>query len=181
MRTNRHPRTGVATLTGLAVIAILAASLHASGSGSGSASDKKAAQGEPQSGQSNDVKPYDRGMELVKSEQYAEARKIFEQLSVEQPKNAEALNMLAYTQRKTGDIDVAIENYGRALKLKPKFPEAREYLGEAYLQAALREAQTLKGYGGSGEKELKKLADAFQEAASQLDGAGKGAKSAGSW
>jgi predicted Zn-dependent protease len=180
MRTKRHTRAVAATFTGLAAIAILAASLQASGSGSGSSSEKP--QQQTPGAESADVKPYDRGMELVQAEQYADARKIFEQLSVEQPKNAEVLNMLAYTQRKTGDIDVAIENYGRALKLKPKFPQAREYLAEAYLQAALREAETLKGYGGSGEKELKKLADAFQEAASHLDGSGaKGTKSAGSW
>ena len=106
-------------------------------------------------------------MDLAKNEQYAEARQIFEQLAVEEPKNAEVLNMLAYTQRKTGDIDEAIANYGRALKIKPKFPQAREYLAEAYLQAALREAETLKGYGGDGRDELRQLADAFQAAASQ--------------
>jgi Flp pilus assembly protein TadD len=159
-------------------VLLLAASLHASGSGS---PPENKAQGQTQS-ESTTEKPYDRGMDLVKSEQYADARQIFEQLAVEQPKNAEVLNMLAYTQRKTGDIDEAIANYGRALKLKSKFPQAREYLAEAYLQAALREAETLKGYGGDGRDELRKLADAFQAAAAQLDGDGaKGSKSAGGW
>lgn len=127
-------------------------------------------------------KPYDRGMELVQSEDYKGARAVFEQLAVEQPKNAEVLNMLAYTQRKTGDIDEAISNYHQALKLKPKFPQAREYLAEAYIQAALREADTLKGYGGDGKEELRKLSDAFHEAASTLsDTGGKSGKSGGGW
>jgi Flp pilus assembly protein TadD len=111
-------------------------------------------------------------MELAKSEQYKEARQIFEDLAAKQPKNPDVINMLAYTQRKTGDLDQALDNYHAALKLKPKFPQAREYLGEAYLQAAMREAETLKGYGSTDE--LHKLAAAFQEAASKLEANAKG-------
>jgi Flp pilus assembly protein TadD len=121
-------------------------------------------------------------MELVRNEKYTEARQIFTRLAEDEPKNAEALNMLAYTQRKTGDLDVAIANYHRALELKPKFPEAREYLGEAYLQAALREAETLRAYAGAGREELAKLVDAFQAAAAQLESGDAGkAKSGGGW
>jgi predicted Zn-dependent protease len=119
---------------------------------------------------------FDKGMDLVKSEQWADARKIFEQLEAQQPKNPEVLNMLAYTQRKTGDIDNALTNYKRALAIKPKFPEAREYLAEAYLQAALREAETLRGYGGAGEEQLEKLTNAFQEASSHVEGKGGNGK-----
>jgi len=112
---------------------------------------------------------FDKGMDKVESEQYAEARKIFEQLAVESPKNPDVLNMLAYTQRKTGSVDEALANYRRALELRPKFPQAREYLAEAYLQLALREAETLRSYGSSGEEQLQKLAAAFQDAAAELD------------
>jgi tetratricopeptide (TPR) repeat protein len=108
-------------------------------------------------------------MEKVESEEYTEARKIFEQLAVESPKSADVLNMLAYTQRKTGAVDEALANYRRALELRPKFPQAREYLAEAYLQLALREAETLRTYGGSGEEQLQKLSAAMQAAAAQLD------------
>jgi predicted Zn-dependent protease len=173
-------RSKIVAVTGfVAALTAAAATLHASGSGPPKQEEtpKSEAQAPSQS-----AKPYDRGMDLVESEQFAEARKVFEQLAVEEPKNAEVLNMLAYTQRKTGDIDEAIANYGRALQLKPKFPQAREYLAEAYLQAALREAKTLQSYGDDGRGELRKLADAFQEAHSQIEtGGGKGSKSAGSW
>jgi len=178
--TKRIPIAAVATAATASVVLLAAAALHASGSGPAPQENRPqtATQAESQA-----AKPYDRGMDLAHDEKFAEARAIFEQLAVEDPDNAEVLNMLAYTQRKTGDLDVAIENYNRALKLKPKFPQAREYLGEAYLQAALREAKTLEGYGGSGRDELRKLADAFQEAASHLDGSGTkgGSKSAGGW
>lgn len=117
---------------------------------------------------------YEQGQSLVDSEQYADARRIFEQLAVQEPENPEVLNLLAFTQRKTGDLDEALANYRRALELRPKFPEAREYLGEAYLQAALREAETLRAYGDSGAEALRQLADAFQEALSQLEEATRG-------
>lgn len=115
---------------------------------------------------------FDKGMDLVKSEEWLEARKIFTQLEAQDPKNPEVLNMLAYTQRKTGELDEALANYKRALDIKPKFPQAREYMAEAYLQAALRETETLRGYGGSGEEELAKLVHAFQEAAATAGGQG---------
>jgi len=111
---------------------------------------------------------YEQGVDLAKSEEYAEARKIFERLAVERPRDPEVLNMLAFTQRKTGEIDTAIDNYRKALAIRPKFPQAREYLAEAFLQAALREAETLHGYGGDGEEELGTLVEAFEEASSQV-------------
>jgi predicted Zn-dependent protease len=164
------------------LVALAASASPAMPSGSGSSSQPRESTGSP--GQA-ETSQYEKGMDLVKAEQYAEARKIFEQLEVQQPKNPEVLNMLAYTQRKTGDIDAALENYKRALSIKPKFPEAREYLAEAYLQAALREASTLRGYGGSGEDELETLVNAFQEAATTAEGkggpgGGKGEKK-GNW
>ena len=120
----------------------------------------------------------DQGVELAKSAQYMEARRIFERLDIEDSDNPEVLNMLAYTQRKTGDLDKALVNYRKALKLRPKFPEAREYLAEAYVQAALREAEILRGYGNSGKEELQKLADVLQAAAAQFEpNQSEGAKS----
>src|SRR5262249_23273081 len=46
----------------------------------------------------------------------------------------EAWNYLGYTRRKLGDYDSALTAYDRALALKPSFPEAIEYRGEAYLR-----------------------------------------------
>ena len=47
--------------------------------------------------------------------------------------------MLAFSERKQGNLDEAFEYYAKALALRPKFPEAREYLAEAHIQAALKE------------------------------------------
>ena len=153
-----------------AILLGAAATLHASGSSPPPRTPPTGSNETGNTAQADDA--YAKGMDLAKSEQYKEARQIFEDLAAKQPKNPDVLNMLAYTQRKTGDLDQALDNYHAALKLKPKFPQAREYLGEAYLQAAMREAQTLKGYGSTDE--LHKLAAAFQEAASKLEANAKG-------
>ena len=86
-------------------------------------------------------------------------------------KNADVWNLLAYCQRKTGRLDDAFANYRRALELRPKFPAAREYLGEAHLQAALRELEALRAYGESGREELARLQAALRAAADGATGA----------
>lgn len=49
------------------------------------------------------------------------------------PQRFEAWNYLGYTSRKLGHYDDAFAAYDKALSLKPGFPEAIEYRGEAYL------------------------------------------------
>jgi Tfp pilus assembly protein PilF len=79
--------------------------------------------------------------------------------------DADLLNFLAYCQRKSGRLDEAFANYRRALEIRPEFPAAREYLGEAHIQAALREVEILRGYGDSGREHLADLVAALREAA----------------
>lgn len=161
-------RTLPALALAAAVSLAAAAALHAAGTPAEKPRSSAPATSEtPADGKANDL--YAKGYDLAKAEEYAEARKIFEDLAAREPKNPEVLNMLAFTQRKTGDVEEALDNYERALKLRPKFPQAREYRGEAYLQAALLDAEQLKSYGKDGEEDLRKLADAFQEAASKME------------
>lgn len=53
----------------------------------------------------------------------------------EEPSNADAHNLLAYTYRKQEkpDLAKAFEHYKTALKLNPQHKGAHEYIGEAYL------------------------------------------------
>ncbi len=53
----------------------------------------------------------------------------------EEPRNADAHNLLAYSYRKQAkpDLPKAFEHYGIALKLNPNHRGAHEYIGEAYL------------------------------------------------
>jgi Tfp pilus assembly protein PilF len=51
------------------------------------------------------------------------------------PGNADAHNLLAYTYRRQDkpDLPKAFEHYGMALQLDPRHKGAHEYIGEAYL------------------------------------------------
>ncbi|HEV2700537.1 MAG TPA: tetratricopeptide repeat protein [Steroidobacteraceae bacterium] len=65
---------------------------------------------------------------------YASARTKLQSLVARSPQLAAAWNALGYTQRKLGSYDDALASYARALELKPGYPEALEYRGEAYLR-----------------------------------------------
>jgi tetratricopeptide (TPR) repeat protein len=65
--------------------------------------------------------------------QYEKAKQKFVLAIQQQPKMHEAWNYLGYTSRKLGFYNDALTAYAEALKLKPGFPEAIEYRGEAYL------------------------------------------------
>ena len=106
-----------------------------------------------------------KGKQAIAAKDFAGAEKAFAEANRIQPNNPDTLNMLAYSQRKLGRFDDAFANYGKALKLRPRFPEAREYLGEAHIQAALREIETLKSYGADGKEELEDLVNALKSAA----------------
>ena len=51
----------------------------------------------------------------------------------EEPKNADAHNMLGYSYRKVGTLDKSMEHYQTALKIDANHRSAHEYLGELYL------------------------------------------------
>lgn len=53
----------------------------------------------------------------------------------EEPRNADAHNLLAYSYRKQAspDLPKAFEHYNTALRLNPRHKGAHEYIGEAYL------------------------------------------------
>lgn len=128
------------------------------------------AAGSPDRSNAKDDAPpaaYEMGMKLVEQGDFEKARKAFETAQRKAPRDPDVLNMLAYSQRKTGQLDRAIATYQRALKQRPRFPQAREYLAEAYLQAALRELETLEGYGEEGAKERDQVIRALEAAAAR--------------
>jgi tetratricopeptide (TPR) repeat protein len=108
---------------------------------------------------------FQKGVELAKQGKFEEARKTFERADSQKRNDPEILNMLAYTQRKTGDLDTAIKNYQKALRLKPDFPEAREYLGEAHLQAALEQLDWLSKAGNGAKEQHQQLLKSIQDSA----------------
>jgi tetratricopeptide (TPR) repeat protein len=115
------------------------------------------------------VSLYDQGVTAHKNGDFQKALALFNQALTQDWNNPDILNMLAHTQLKLGMIDEALDNYKKALSIRPQFPEAREYLGEAYVQAALREIKTLKDYGSSGVQQAEDLTKVFKDAAAGLE------------
>jgi tetratricopeptide (TPR) repeat protein len=111
---------------------------------------------------------YARGMELAEEGKFEEALVRFEQAGKKRKKDPEILNMLAFCQRKTGDLEAAFENYAKALEIQPRFPQAREYLAEAHLQAALAQLEILRGYAPEGEQERAELVAAIRRMAAEV-------------
>jgi tetratricopeptide (TPR) repeat protein len=50
------------------------------------------------------------------------------------PNNADALNLMGYSLRKTGQANMAMQYYNRALAVMPKHLGTNEYLGELYVE-----------------------------------------------
>ncbi len=50
-------------------------------------------------------------------------------------RNADIQNLLGYSYRNSGKLELAFKHYERALQLNPKHLGAHEYIGEAYLMA----------------------------------------------
>jgi tetratricopeptide (TPR) repeat protein len=120
------------------------------------------------SGENEAQLAYERGMELVKEARYQEALDRFRAAAKEDKKNPEYLNMVAYSLRKVGNLDDAFETYAKVLAMKPDFPQAREYVGEAHIQAVLLQLDVLRGYGEHGKQEHDALVAALREAAQTL-------------
>ena len=86
--------------------------------------------------------------DLIKGEHYNQAIPLLNKVIAQQPKNADALNLLAYSQRKTDDIQASLANYKKAFAIDPSHKDAHEYIGELYLRM---------GDLGNAEKHLKRL------------------------
>lgn len=160
----------VRALAGVALLALLGPATPVPGFAAGGGRDDDSSRSAKPSAE------YEEGIALVEAGDYEEARGAFEKAARRRPRDPDVLNMLAYSQRKSGQLDEAIATYKKALRIRPKFPQAREYLGEAYLQAALRELETLKGYGDEAEDERAQLVKALQGALWDLPTAEAGAK-----
>ena len=66
-------------------------------------------------------------------DQYAAALAKFKESTELDSTLHEAWNYVGYTSRKLGNYDEALAAYDKALSLKPGYPDALEYRGEAYL------------------------------------------------
>ena len=114
--------------------------------------------------------PYKQAKSLIDEQKYADAIPILQQLIKDKGAYADALNLLGYSYRKTGDGKTALDYYNQALAMEPKHLGANEYLGELYLEMkmpdqAKQRLAVLKGACGSCDEE-QELSQAIQKYAS---------------
>jgi len=70
----------------------------------------------------------------IAKHQYYLAVSDLQQVLKRQPKNADVLNLMGFSNRKLGKQDEALSYYKQALALQPHHIGANEYLGELYLE-----------------------------------------------
>ncbi|MCC9622760.1 tetratricopeptide repeat protein [Thalassospira sp. MA62] len=73
-------------------------------------------------------------VDLIDTEMYDMAIDKIKTMLADDPENADLLNYLAFSQRKTGDLSSAAQNYERALMINPEHVGALEYQGELFIQ-----------------------------------------------
>jgi len=107
-------------LLALAINGAAMAPLYADGGGGGGNTNR-----------SSRLAPF---QQLINDEDYRGAIGKLERALVESPDDADLLNLLAYSHRKSMHFVIARDYYQKALQIDPEHRGANEYLGELYLQ-----------------------------------------------
>lgn len=81
----------------------------------------------------SDPELYQQGWLLAKTGEYDWAITVLS--AVSNQNDPDVLNMLGYSNRKAGRIEIGLSYYAKALEQKPDFVRAREYLGEGLVAA----------------------------------------------
>ena len=108
-----------------------------SGGSSSSSSSSSTSYSSSSSGGSEPYSPTSRFKDinkLIKLEKFAEAHKMLKKLRKVNTDEADRLNLLGFTARKSGDLAAAGEYYQQALALNPRHTGALEYQGELFIQ-----------------------------------------------
>ena len=150
---------GMSVAAGIFALALPLAAALAAGSGSSTSTGSSSA---------------DSAMEAAKTAiaqyNYGEAQNYLQKVLAATPDDADALNLMGFTERKLGNPSGSLEYYNKALAQNPNHLGANEYLGELYLEmkdlekAEERLAVLQQACGGSCEeyKELKEKIDQFK-------------------
>jgi len=112
--------------------------------------------------------PYADGLRAADDGNWERAIGLFTEAVEEEPESADAWNMLAYSQRMSGDIESAFANYQKALAIDPDHKDAHEYIGEAYLQigdvaGAEKHLEALDDICWLGCEQLEELREAIEQ------------------
>ena len=78
-------------------------------------------------------KEYYKAVKLIKANNFKDAIILLETLVTENPEDADILNYLGFSFRKTGDLVKSSHYYEKALNINPKHLGALEYQGELFI------------------------------------------------
>ena len=78
-------------------------------------------------------KEYYKAVKLIKANNFKDAIILLETLVTENPDDADILNYLGFSFRKTGDLVKSSHYYEKALNINPKHLGALEYQGELFI------------------------------------------------
>jgi tetratricopeptide (TPR) repeat protein len=147
MHVTRHEIFAAVLALGLTAAGASAWSTHAFAFGSSSAEDEADSQ-------------FRKAEKAIKAKKYDEAVPLLQAVLKSTPKNADALNELAYSQRNLGQLDEAMTNYNAALAINPEHKGALEYQGELYL---------MQGNSTAAEANLEKLGQICKRGCAEKD------------
>jgi predicted Zn-dependent protease len=105
-------------------IALSTASFAAGGGGGGGGSGTEQKPADP---------GYVKAKAMIEAKDYKGAMPLLQQVVAQDPKNADALVLMGYATRKSGDPNGSLQFYNQALSLDSRHIGAHEYIGEAYL------------------------------------------------
>jgi tetratricopeptide (TPR) repeat protein len=100
----------------------------------GSGSKKSSATSSGSGSASSESALYAEAKAKVDAKDYRGAVPILEKVLAKNARNADALNLMGYCNRKLGDTEEALDYYQKALAIDAAHIGANEYLGELYLE-----------------------------------------------
>jgi hypothetical protein len=77
---------------------------------------------------------FKKAQDAINAANYPTAIDLLEKVLARQPDNPDVLNLMGFSERKSGEASEALKYYKKALGLQPTHIGANEYLGELYLE-----------------------------------------------
>ncbi|HKF64179.1 MAG TPA: tetratricopeptide repeat protein [Dongiaceae bacterium] len=77
---------------------------------------------------------YKKAQDAINAANYSTAIDLLQKVLARQPENPDVLNLIGFSERKSGEASQALNYYKKALGLQPTHIGANEYLGELYLE-----------------------------------------------
>ncbi len=122
----------------------------------------------PTTGSASADGEYKMAQASIAQDDYQSAMTHLQNVLASAPDNADALNLMGFSERKMGKLDESLDYYNKALALNPNHLGANEYLGELYLdmkdvKKAQEQLKVLKNACGGTCQEYTELKEKIEQ------------------